>query len=87
MGIDSQCQKLVVPGVTAVGNDGLHVDKFITNQVVKRMPEALAELVTELAHRRTKLPAQVMPSLAAEARLLSVLEHMVLRDMLQRLKG
>lgn len=76
-----------VLGTAAVLGVPEQIARRIITQVVKRVPEALAELATKLAYRRTKLPAQVMPSLAAEARLLGVLEHMVLRDMLQRLKG
>lgn len=59
----------------------------IVNEIVSRVPVALAKLAVDLEHRRTELAAQALPALASETRLLHVLERIVLREMLQRLKA
>jgi serine/threonine-protein kinase HipA len=62
------------------------VARRIVTEVVTRIPKAVAELKAELVQRSTALPPEARVALAAEARLLDVLEHIILRDMLGRLK-
>ena len=62
------------------------VARRLVTEVVTRIPKAVAKLKAELAQRRTSLPLEARGALAAEARLLDVLEHIILRDMLERLK-
>ena len=62
------------------------VARRIVTQVVTRVPKAVVELTAELAQRRTSLPPEARVALAVEARLLDVVEHIILRDMLNRLK-
>ena len=62
------------------------VARRLVTEVVTRVPKAVAKLSAELAQRRTALPLEARGALAAEARFLDVLEHIILRDMLDRLK-
>ena len=62
------------------------VARRIVNEVVTRVPKAVADLAAELAQRSAVLPAQAKVALAAEARFLGVMEHIILRDMIERLK-
>lgn len=62
------------------------VARRLVTEVVTRVPKAVAKLTAEMAQRRTSLPLEARSALAAEARLLDVLEHIILRDMIDRLK-
>ena len=62
------------------------VARRIVTEVITRVPKAVAELAADLALQSASLSAQAKVALAAEARFLGVLEHIILHDMLGRLK-
>ncbi len=62
------------------------VARRIVTEVVTRVPKAVAELAADLAQQSASVPAQAKAALAAEARFLAVLEHIILHDMLGRLQ-
>jgi serine/threonine-protein kinase HipA len=57
----------------------------ILTEVTTRVPAALKHEMSELAKRHTALPSAARAHLAVEARFMSVLEHIVVPEMLKRL--
>jgi serine/threonine-protein kinase HipA len=57
----------------------------ILKEVTTRVPAALEHEMTELAKRHTALPSAARVHLATEARFMSVLEHIIVPEMIERL--
>lgn len=63
------------------------VARRIMKEVMTRLPPALEKVTAEIRQRHATAPQEAKPQLAAEDRLLRVVESIIVRDMLQRLNS